>query len=81
MKGAPPPAPQIREARLAVLEDVRLYAAQIVASVTRKDPASGELADKLLGPLADWPTRRAGAAGAVGAFDGAPTPAVTAQAD
>lgn len=88
VKGTLPPPPQIREAREAVLEDIRFYAAQIVGSVSRKDPASEETAERLLRPIAEWPTRRtsagsgaAAASGASGVGDGAPTPLVMAQSD
>ena len=70
-KDAPPAVPQIREARDAVLDDIRVYAAQIVASVTRKDPSTEALADTLLRPISTWPTRRGGAASTV---DEAPSP-------
>ncbi len=77
-KDAPPAVPQIREARDAVLDDIRIYAAQIVASVTRKAPSSEALAETLLRPIATWPTRRGGAAVAV---EGAPSPTLIAPAE
>jgi len=77
-KDAPLPVPQIREARDAVLDDIRVYAAQIVGSVTRKNPASEDVAEALLRPIAAWPVRRAGSAVAA---DGAPSPVTTAPAE
>ena len=77
-KDAPPAAPQVREARDAVLDDIRVYVAQIVASVTRKDPSSEALADTLLRPISTWPTRRGGAPAPV---EEAPSPTLIAQAE
>jgi len=76
-KGAPSPAHQIREARDVVLDDIRVYAAQIVASVTRRNPASEQVAQTLLRLLSTWPTRRSAAA----APEESPAPAVSPSAE
>ncbi len=65
------PRPRRRSGSCCVLDDVRVYAAQVVASVTRKDPSTEALAEPLLRPISTWPTRRGGAASPV---DGAPSP-------
>ena len=62
-----------------MLDDLRIYAAELVASVTRKESASEQVAETLLRPISTWPTRRGG--GPVAVDGDVAIPTQTAQAE
>lgn len=71
-RAAAPPSPQVRARLDALLDSIRHYVAAVVGSVRRREPATKELADKLLQPLADWESknRSSGGGGSGGAGSG-----------
>ncbi|MFT3764121.1 MAG: hypothetical protein QM820_01170 [Minicystis sp.] len=46
--------PAVRRRFLAAMESVRTYVLRVTAHISRKDPKTAELAERLLKPLAEW---------------------------